>query len=340
LTQYPGKDCAHLEITFLKDNVQYRYGFEARTQQNEQEIVSEWLYQATSSAETTLFERTGDQVKRGRRFAEGAALLNQGRLRRKNSLYLSLTAQLGGETASALVEHITKKVRVITGLNDKHLHTYTVDCLKQGRYRDGILRLIREADTGIPEINVPEEKDIEDIISIVEESFGSEVPHEEWEQIHAMAKRGLSVMAVHPVFGTDGQKVKTISFPMQWFESQGTQKLFAFAGPILNTLDCGDVLFVDEMDARFHPLLTRALIRLFQSSETNPKNAQLIFITHDTNLLDPRRFRRDQIWFVEKDRFGASHLYSLADFKGVRKDASFEDDYFQGRYGAIPFWAG
>jgi hypothetical protein len=220
-----GKDCAHLEITFLKDNVQYRYGFEARTQQNEQEIVSEWLYQATSSAETTLFERTGDQVKRGRRFAEGAALLNQGRLRRKNSLYLSLTAQLGGETASALVEHITKKVRVITGLNDKHLHTYTVDCLKQGRYRDGILRLIREADTGIPEINVPEEKDIEDIISIVEESFGSEVPHEEWEQIHAMAKRGLSVMAVHPVFGTDGQKVKTISFPMQWFESQGTQKL-------------------------------------------------------------------------------------------------------------------
>jgi hypothetical protein len=84
----------------------------------------------------------------------------------------------------------------------------------------------------------------------------------------------------------------------------------------LNTLDCGDVLFVDEMDARFHPLLTRALIRLFQSSETNPKNAQLIFITHDTNLLDPRRFRRDQIWFVEKDRFGASHLYSLADFKG------------------------
>src|SRR5206468_2076836 len=88
------------------------------------------------------------------------------------------------------------------------------------------------------------------------------------------------------------------------------------------------------------PLLTQAIIRLFQLPENNPKSAQLIFVTHDTHLLESKLFRRDQIWFVEKDRFGASHLYSLAEFKGVRKDSPFEDEYVRGRYGAIPFLRG
>jgi len=108
----------------------------------------------------------------------------------------------------------------------------------------------------------------------------------------------------------------------------------------LETLQRGSAIVIDEMDARFHPMLTRALIRLFQSSETNPKNAQLVFITHDTNLLDSKSLRRDQIMFVEKDRYGASHLYSLSDFKGVRKGDSFEKEYLEGRYGAIPFLGG
>jgi AAA15 family ATPase/GTPase len=103
-------------------------------------------------------------------------------------------------------------------------------------------------------------------------------------------------------------------------------------------------LIIDEMEARLHPLLTRELIRLFNSLESNPERAQLILTTHDTNLLSNKLFRRDQIWFVEKDHFSASHLYSLAELKiddaKVRNDASFEDDYLQGRYGAIPFLGG
>ena len=122
---------------------------------------------------------------------------------------------------------------------------------------------------------------------------------------------------------------------MAIFESDGTQKLFAFAGPIADALEHGYAMIVDEMDARWHPIMTKALVRLFQSPLSNPNHAQLIFVTHDTNLLDCCQFRRDQIWFVEKDSFGASHLYSLAEFKGVRKD-SFEDDYIAGRYGAVP----
>ena len=111
------------------------------------------------------------------------------------------------------------------------------------------------------------------------------------------------------------------------------------AGPILKALEYGDVLVVDELDMRLHPLMTRELIRLFQDPKTNPHNAQLVFTTHDTNLLGIDLFRRDQVWFAEKDRMGATHLYSLAEFK-VRSDASFEKDYIQGKFGAIPFLGG
>jgi len=104
----------------------------------------------------------------------------------------------------------------------------------------------------------------------------------------------------------------------------------------LDNLHTGNQLVIDEFDARLHPLITREIIRLFNSTETNPRHAQLIFMTHDTNLLDKDFLRRDQIWFTEKDRFGASHLYSLAEFK-VRNDASYGKDYIQGKYGAIPF---
>lgn len=331
-----GKEPTFHELTFLIEGVLYRYGFEVKTQQSGQEIVSEWLYQSTSSVETVLFERTGDQVKRGRRFTDAAALLKEGRLKRKDSLYLSLAAQLGSEIAAGIVAHITGRINVLTGLDDEDLHSYTVNCMKEGRYRDSILQLIREADTGIPEVVVLEEEQLNEMPI----TFPEGMPNTVQKQVREAMKRDFSVMAVHPVWDEKGDQVRVAPFPMKSWESQGTQKLFAFAGPILDTLDHGNTLFVDEMDARFHPLLTQALIRLFQSPESNPKNAQLIFITHDTNLLDPRQFRRDQIWFVEKDRFGASHLYSLADFKGVRKDASFEEDYIRGRYGAIPFLGG
>ena len=95
-------------------------------------------------------------------------------------------------------------------------------------------------------------------------------------------------------------------------------------------------MVIDEFDARFHPVLTRALVKLFATKEINVGNAQLIFATHDTNLLDKFLFRRDQIWFTEKDDFGGTHVTALAEYR-VRNSESFERNYVQGRYGAIPF---
>ncbi|MBU1661812.1 MAG: ATP-binding protein, partial [Chloroflexi bacterium] len=122
-------------------------------------------------------------------------------------------------------------------------------------------------------------------------------------------------------------------------ESEGTQKFFYLLGPLLDALENGNILMIDELEARLHPKLTRELVRMFNSPQTNPHNAQLIFATHDAGLLGEYLLRRDQIWFTEKNRYGATELYSLAEMK-ERNDASFEKNYLLGRYGAIPYISG
>jgi AAA15 family ATPase/GTPase len=119
-------------------------------------------------------------------------------------------------------------------------------------------------------------------------------------------------------------------------ESTGTKKIFALSAYIIDTLQNGKILVIDEMEANLHPILTQNLIKLF-NDEINQKNAQLIFTTHDTNLLKPYIFRRDQIWFSEKNKFSSTEIYSLVEFKGVRASDDFEKQYIQGKYGAIPY---
>jgi len=118
-------------------------------------------------------------------------------------------------------------------------------------------------------------------------------------------------------------------------ESSGTQVLFRSAGAWLNVFKNGEVLLFDEMDTNLHPLLTRFLVSKFHSDTTNSNNAQLVFTTHNTSLLDNETFRRDQIWFVDKERGGGSTLYPLTEFR-TRKDHALEKGYLQGRYGALP----
>nr|MCA8833630.1 ATP-binding protein [Pseudomonadota bacterium] len=119
-------------------------------------------------------------------------------------------------------------------------------------------------------------------------------------------------------------------------ESDGTQRLFALAAPFLETLENGGILIADELEQRLHPALTRDLIGLFHNPKTNPKNAQLIFTTHDVSLLQQDIFRRDQIWFCERDGKQASTLFPLTDFKPRKGFEDFESYYMSGRYGALP----
>ena len=146
----------------------------------------------------------------------------------------------------------------------------------------------------------------------------------------------VKIDAIHHIIGSD----ETASIPLQ-DESDGTLKMFALYPALQDTLNTGSVLFVDELNARLHPLLVRGFLIMFLNPKTNPNHAQLVFTTHDSWQLSNNLLRRDEIWFTEKDSSGVSTLYSLVDFidddgAKIRKDESYEKNYLLGKYGAIP----
>ena len=161
------------------------------------------------------------------------------------------------------------------------------------------------------------------------------LPENAEEEVKQELKKGKIIVSSRTQFDSNLKAVGKSEFSFGIQESEGTKKMFELSPFIYRSLKEGFPLVVDEFDSRFHPLLTKKIVELYNSSEN--RNSQLIFTTHDTNLLSPDLLRRDQIDFVEKDKYGASHLYTLVEIKGVRNDASFEKDYIQGKYGAIPF---
>jgi predicted ATPase len=310
---------SEFEIIFIAEGTQYRYGFEVDAAR----VTREWLYHVPNKKETRLFDRTGqDIILAPLAFKEGRGLESK---TRENALFVSVVAQFNGEISRRILTWFSS-CGVISGLVDVALRAYTTECLKHPGDAEKILAFVRSLDVGIEGLRLEAGKSVE---------VSADMPAE----LKALLQRSEPTPAIktaHRTFVGDEQTEATIYFDLDTQESEGTRKIVALAGPILNTLHTGKVLIIDEFDARFHPLISREIVRLFNSRQSNPKHAQLLFLTHDTNLLDRTLLRRDQIWFVEKDRFGASHLYSLAEFK-VRNDATFEKDYVRGKYGAIPF---
>jgi AAA15 family ATPase/GTPase len=148
----------------------------------------------------------------------------------------------------------------------------------------------------------------------------------------------IQISTWHQKYDKNNLLTDTIPFDFDLQESEGTKKFIYLLGPWYDSLKNAKVLIIDELDSRLHTHLTKKLIELFQ--KYNKNNAQLIFTSHDVSLLDKDLFRRDQIWFTEKNQFGESKLYSLADFKteNVRKTSSFFRNYLNGKYGAISFF--
>lgn len=319
---------SYFEIVFLAEGRQYRYGFEV----NSKEVVSEWLYHVPTSRESLLFRRDSGEVELRSTFKEGRDLQER---TRNNALFLSVVAQFNGVISKKILSWF-RNLGIMSNLNELSvmaLRSYTLEVFNKDDYRKEIVNLIRRLDIGIDDIQIRKSPyppaPTAGIPKALHGLFG------ELSKITEGRERE-EVFTVHSKFDEYGKFVDLELFNIDENESDGTKKLFSMAGPIIDTLLEGDVLLADELDARLHPLLTRALVGLFNSNETNPYNAQLIFVTHDTNLLSNKFFRRDQIWFTEKDRFGATHVYSLAEYK-VRNDASFESDYIRGKYGAIPY---
>lgn len=161
---------------------------------------------------------------------------------------------------------------------------------------------------------------------------------EETKQLNNENEKIYNIYTVHNM--NKKSEIKQQRLPLSQ-ESSGTQKMFALFRPFYEAITGGNLLIIDELNAKLHPLLTRAVINMFSDPETNPNNAQLIFTTHDAWLLDNNILRRDEIWFTEKNKLEESELYSLVEFKDnggkkIRKDESYIKNYMLGSYGAIP----
>jgi uncharacterized protein len=311
-----------MEVIFLYKNIYYRYGFVLDANR----IYREWLYYAPKESETSLYERSFDGEKYKTVFSEIFAstpdVIKNNSLP-DNTLLLVSLAKFTDSPARRVMEWVRNTFNVITSTDEG----FTYSKIDEKEYREAILRFLKVADTGIENILLE---------SVTEEDLRKNIP----KKLHSKLKKLISsetkqLVFQHSIFNDKGKVIGKKNWGLN-HESAGTQKLFALSGPLIETLRKGEVLVIDELDAKLHPMIMRFILGLFHSEEHNPHNAQLVFATHDTQLLSPRFFRRDQIWFTEKDRYGATDLYSLADFD-LDDQADFSRDYFQGRYNAVPF---
>jgi AAA15 family ATPase/GTPase len=315
------------EASFIIDNIKYRYGFEL----TQKEVVTEWLFRTEKVKETMLFVREKNNVEMSKEFtSEGENIITR---TRKNALFLSVVVQFNGKIASHVCQWFIKHTGVVSGLSDTRIKGYTAKKLKNKSYRNKIIDFVTNADLGIKDIHLEE-------YEVSEKNISEDMPNELKNILkQSIGETRFNLYSVRDIHNEKGNIVGQVEFDMDEDDSEGTKKIFSLAGPIIDSLTNGKTIFIDELDARLHPILTKYIVSKFNSKRN--KLAQLIFITHDTNLLSSCNFRRDQIWFAEKDRNGATDLYSLAEYKTetgkIRNDASYEKDYLKGRYGAIPY---
>jgi uncharacterized protein len=325
------------EIVFLLDGQQHRYGFTA----DRENVQSEWLYYVPKTRETKIFDRQENKFDITKVLkADGIASKT-----RSNALFLSVSAQFNIRKSEEILNWLTYEIVLISALNDSQGNIEHI--FREDLYNE-VVQFIDSVGLGIDgfELGQIESSFYEKIIAdfIARESDPDRIKGYTAGVLAAKDESSKQVsadriMTKHKKFNDSKEFVSMEYFSLLRNESDGTQEIFALVSLLINALKIGRTLIIDEFDARLHPLLSQAIIKLFNSNETNPKNAQLILMTHDTNLLSNKIFRRDQIWFTEKDRYGATFLYSLAEYK-VRNDASYGSDYIKGKYGAIPYIQG
>lgn len=242
---------------------------------------------------------------------------------RKEVLFLSAASQWNNELAMQIVEGF-KNINVISGPDSENYRGYTMNLFKTGGgKKDKILDFLKKADFCIESGSVEKMKLPEFVRKQISIVGTKDIPNEV-----------DTIFFEHNKFDIKGTKIGTTKFNIG-DESAGTQKFFDVLGPIVDTIENGKVLLVDEFDNSLHPYLTKFILDFFERN--NPNNAQLIVTTHDTSLLSRKEFNKEQFWFTEKDKFGAGNLFSLAEFKTQRNDTEFSQKYLKGRFGALPF---
>jgi AAA15 family ATPase/GTPase len=311
------------EVDFLLDQIRYTYGFIL----DSEVIREEWLFAYPQGKKQRWFVRKGQRPKDFvfSRFLSGENKAVQA-LTRPNSLFLSTAAQNNHAKLTPIFEWFDKSLNFVDSQTRDVLRSQTaVECVEPA-FRESVKRLLMTADLGITGIDIEQDAFQNEIIKAMAKVL--EDNQSPWKILDAQRYRPVLLHRS----AVDGGDVR---FPFG-DESRGTQALFGLAGQVVKTLADGGILCVDELDASLHPLMAVEIVKLFNDPKNNPHGAQLLFNTHDTNILEYAELRRDQIWFTEKDKSGATHLYPLTDYK-ARKEENIKRGYLQGRYGAIPF---
>ncbi len=316
---------SEFESLFIQDGIRYQYGFSV----NSKRVTGEWLFAYPEGRAQKWFERNFDPETQKDVWYFGPKFTGHRKVwqdaTRSNALFLSTAIQLNNEQLKPVFNWFDHKLVVFTQGTSINPGFSTNEC-EEEKKKKKILKFMNAADLSITDISL-EKKDFS----------MDDLPHEMPQGIKEEVANDLKGKKLTRLFFMHPSSENSEEVPLELNEeSAGTQKLFALAGPWLDVLDNGFVFFVDELDASLHPTMVRFLLSLFHNPETNRHNAQLVFTTHDTTVLDQSLMRRDQIWFVEKNDENATILYPLSDYK-PRKGEALQKGYLYGRYGAIPF---
>jgi AAA15 family ATPase/GTPase len=309
-------------MEFLVDASRYEYSFSI----DDTKVCEEYLISYSSRKPSEIFSRKhGESIKFNANFKGEKKSLESQLL--DNQLLLTKGANNKFEPLMQVYEYFQKKFNVFT--SDFSDHSYSLrKSYEDDTFRKEIVNFLQVADTGIEDFFV---KKVEVDQSSIK--FSDAFPDELKSMI--LENKSYQTSVSHVSCEKEGDTNHTdVLWPVDE-ESDGTQKLLAIAGPIIDILKKGSVLIFDEINNSLHPLISRFLVETFNNPENNPNGAQLIFTTHDVTLLDNELFRRDQIWLVEKNRCGFTDFQSLCGFE-LRKDVPLEKWYLSGRFGALP----
>ena len=303
------KDPISLEVEILsKDGKIYKYGFESLNDK----IKSEWMYEKKINKFYTIFERKENSV-----LVKSNNKNNRYDNLDDKTLFLSIYSKIDKKNSDfnnvyqwfINTDYLDLENIKIENFID---NTISTKILSDSNYKSELQSFISALDLGIEKIRT--------------------IPASRND-----SSKSKGIVKVELLHRVANNKIK--SLPLE-LESNGTRKMIYLFDYLIYALKNGMTLFIDDLDTKLHPLLTRYIINLFHNKEINISNAQLIYTTHDITNLNKETFRRDEIWFTEKDDDGVSEIYSLSDYKidnvKIRNDATFNKDYLTGRYGAIP----
>lgn len=308
------KKPSEFEIKFIVDNIRYVYGFKA----DKNNIYEEYLYNYPNGRETKIFDRTNineySYTQKDERILKDIESKNT-----HNKFFLATATTWNFEKTKPAYDFLTTKIVTCFNIDELKEMVFTTFETSDKKLKKFTLDFLKKTDFNIEDYNIS-------TIDISKNTI-SNIPDFLKKNLLEKSKT-FQILLKHK--GID-------NYLNLDEESLGTQMIFLLIPFISDTINNKKILIIDELDRSLHPFLVHYIVEMFNNPEINKNNAQLIFNTHDTNLLDLNILRRDQIWFTEKDNeTGSSDLYPLSDFS-VRKQENIEKGYMQGRYGAVPF---